>query len=374
MSLLIAGLDKQKFDPIVALPDSAGNEPVNELLTAAGASQVIEDSRIKPFHGSTIAPCHSLKDKVSAILSSKKLALVTRQLVKTHCPDIIHLNSTCLVAAAKAARNINPNIPVIAHVREPLLQNWWGRWLASKNLKHIDHFISIDKAGIESISRNLVPNCDIIYNFVDRAVYRSDPERAKCKREQVGVSKGRIAFLYLSRVSPSNGALELVQQVERVKEKLDPSALFLIAGFHERRCQYSQNVSNLIAQSEECIELPFDPDPIALLDAADCVIAPYIRPHSARCIFEGAAMGKPAVGTEIAHLNELVVNGQTGFLYNRLSDSSFLDAVNGLCDDRRRVRFGRRAFEFARENFDLKTNIARIATVYEKLLRQKCER
>ena len=369
LSMLVSGLDKKKFEAIVALPDSKGNDPVKTMLSAAGAVKVIQDSRIKPFHGSTVAPNHSLKGRVRAILLQNRLAHVSRELVDEFRPDLVHLNSTCLVAAARGARSVDDSIPVIAHVREPLLQNWWGRWLARKNRKQIDHFIAIDRAGVESMGPRPIKNCDVIYNFVDRSVYRSDPKRASEKRKSLGFREDQVVFLYLSRVAPSNGALELVRQVERLQERLPRSAVFLIAGFHEPRSEYAQQVTHVISRSSMCSELAFDPDPVALIDAVDVVIAPFTEPHSARSVFEGAAMGKPSVVTNLPHLNELVVDGETGFSYDTLTDASFLNAVNNLCDERQRLALGRGAFEFAKQRFDMTNNVARTASVYEKLLR-----
>ena len=43
---------------------------------------------------------------------------------------------------------------------------------------------------------------------------------------------------------------------------------------------------------------------------------PFTQPHFARGIIEGAAMGKPALSTDIEGPRELVVDGTTGRFYH----------------------------------------------------------
>ena len=109
----------------------------------------------------------------------------------------------------------------------------------------------------------------------------------------------------LSRVCAHNGAAELVELVDTVADKLDHSARFVIAGFHGSS-PYEKHAQSLIRNSSHCSELSFDPDPASLINAADVIIAPFVSPHSARSVFEGAAIGKPAIVSDMPNLTELL--------------------------------------------------------------------
>ena len=88
-------------------------------------------------------------------------------------------------------------------------------------------------------------------------------------------------------------AAKLVREIKPDIIHLNPSAVFAFAGFHEPLTSYAAKVANVIAQCDRCLQLPFDPDPIGLIDAADVIIAPFTTPHSARSVFEGAAKRNP---------------------------------------------------------------------------------
>ena len=132
-------------------------------------------------------------------------------------------------------------------------------------------------------------------------------------------------------------------------------------------------VANVIAQCDRCLQLPFDPDPIGLIDAADVIIAPFTTPHSARSVFEGAAMGKPALVSNLPNLCELILDQKTGLKFNLRNDDSFLESVNKLCDREERNAQGGKAREFATEKFDQIKNVRRTIDVYQDLLEKGFE-
>ena len=370
LSLLIAGLDKSRFEPIVVMPKRTNNDQVKKMFLDAGA-EVIEEVAIRPFHGSEVAPCTSLKSRAYAVLAYNRLVDCAREIVSKVKPNIVHLNSTCIVGAAKGVHLAFPTLPVIAHVREPLLSNWWGRNLARMNRKHVNRFISIDKYGLQTIGGKADQVGDVIYNFVDRNKFRADPQSAAQKRMEIGWDGEQTVFLFLSRVSPSNGALELAKLVSSVAADLDPSARFAFAGFKEPISGYAAEAAKEIDQSLICERLAFDPDPVGLINAADVVIAPFTTPHSARSVFEGAALGKPAMVSDVPNLLELIVEGETGFSFSLGDPLQFVSVVEKLCDAGRRQQFGRAASDFARENFDQQANVLKTVAVYQKLLDQR---
>ena len=366
LSLLIAGLQNSDFEPIVVMPDRQASDLVAGMFENAGA-HVIKEKDIRPFNGSEVAPCRRIKDRAYAILSYRGLVKTAERLVKKIKPDLVHLNSTCLVGAAKGTHLANRSIPVIAHVREPLLSNWWGRMLAQMNRRHVNYFVSIDQAGLTSIGNIHSSRGVVIRNFVDPVKFHPCEETRKVKRTQLGWNPDEVVFLSLSRVCAHNGAAELVELVDTVADKLDHSARFVIAGFHGSS-PYEKHAQSLIRNSSHCSELSFDPDPGSLINAADVIIAPFVSPHSARSVFEGAAIGKPAIVSDMPNLTELIVEGETGKSFQFSKPNSFIEAVNCLCSSDTRRQYHRDALDFASKNFYLATNVKRTQDVYHALL------
>lgn len=366
LSFLISGLDPNRFEPYVCMPKRPGNEAVVNMFADAGA-QVIEEKDVRPFNGSTVAECSTLKDRAYAVLSYRSTVACAKKVTNQINPDIVHLNSTCIVAAAKGAHQANPSTPVIAHVREPLLQNWWGRMLARMNLRHVDHFISIDKYGLQSIGGDARERGDVVYNFVDRNKFYPDPSKTKAIEGQHSWN-GKTVFLSLSRIAKFNGTLKLAQMIESLGDRVHPDAHFVFAGFHQPHDEYSKQTAAVIDRLNNCSRLEFVPDPVSLLQSISVVVAPFLTPHSARSVFEGAAVGKPALVSNLPNLQELIMEGTTGLSFDFNAPSSFVDAVEQLSDPKVREDFGDAAAQFAMETFDQQTNVAKIISIYENLL------
>ncbi|MCP9234073.1 glycosyltransferase family 4 protein [Mesorhizobium sp. LMG 17147] len=368
LSLLVKGLDRERFQPIVVMPRRVDNDAVKALFSEAGA-EVLEERDIRPFHGSSVAPNHKFSGRTYAIASYPLTARCAKRVVKAVRPDLVHLNSTCMVAAAAGAHMASPKLPVIAHVREPLLSNRWGRVLAGLNRKHVNAFISIDEAGLKTLGGNNIDGT-VVYNFVDEATFHTDISLGgKYKRDQAW-DADEVVFLFLARVAPSNGVLELVRLVESITQKLHPAARFVIAGFPKIKTGYALEAYEATRQSTRCAALDFVETPVPLMLASDVIIAPFTEPHSARSVFEGAALGKPSLVANIPHLAELVIDGHTGKVFSWHNSDSFVSAVNELCDGDKRVQMGRNSVGFAVDNFSSGAGVERTMSVYDRMLKK----
>lgn len=366
LAALITGIDKTVIEPIVAIPDRPGAEDVRALLERAGA-RVIAERHIRPFHGSTVVPVTALREKIYSLGGLLPLAWLARDLVKRLNPDIVHLNSTSVVGAAIGTRMSGAHACVIAHIREPLLENGWGRILARLNRRFVDHFISIDAEGLRSLAAPASMG-SVIFNFVDTDIFRPDPVRRARERVARGWADEDVVLLSLSRITPANGALELVQSIDAQDDRIDARARFAIAGFEDGGGAYQQQVAEAIKRSRRCEAIAFTHDARSLIDAADVIVAPFTTPHSARSVFEGAAMGKPALVTKLPNLQELIVEGRTGLSYDPLDARALVDGVNRLCGTDERRSFSDAAYRFACEQFAATANVERTVEVYRRLL------
>lgn len=363
LSLLIKGLDRTRYRPIVVIPKRPGNGIIKQLFVDTGAD-VLEEHAIRPFNGSTVAPCDTLKDRGYAAYGLAPLVAAARKLVRRIEPDIVHLNSTCLVGAAIGARLAAPTTPVIAHVREPLLFNWWGRTLAGLNRRYVTHFIGIDRSGLDTLAAK---QGSVVYNFVDETFFNIQDSDGETFRTRNGVDRGDIAFTSLSRIAPSNGILELLEVIKQRAGDLDQHARFVIAGFHDSINDYAREALTRIESLPQVIALPFTRNVHEALAGSDVVIAPYLTPHSARCIFEGAAARRPGLVTDLPNLMELVEAGTTGAAFEFSDPSSFTRSVNTLCNDEIRLKMGDAAGNRAKKLFSAQANVVQTCAIYDRL-------
>lgn len=369
LSFLISHLNLDIFKPIVAMPKRSGNEAVRNLFLDAGAD-VIEEQDIRPFNGSTVAPCQSIDSRLYALLFYQSTRTTGMRLIEDIQPNVVHLNSTCVVAVAEGAKRANPAVKTVAHVREPLLPNWWGRNLARMNRKYIDSFISIDKYGLFTIGDSIKQSV-VIPNFCDLKKYHPQSGDRINLRRGIGLKNDDVAFLFLARVFASNGALEFLEILSHHYRNIDCHAKFLISGFNKNLSKYEQKVKLLADRIPSVTSLDFVSDVISLIASADVVISPFLQPHNSRAVIEGAAMGKPALVSSVPNLEEQIAVGKSGLLFRFSQPIDLIEKINILVADRAKLQeMGKEARKFAEENYDARINVTRTMQVYQDLLDQ----
>lgn len=362
LAFLIDHMDKTKFEPyVLCCMDYEANK---KLFESVGA-EVIYGVLMGPWHGSTVSGMspgmlsYNLKHVIPTYLGIKKII----QKIK---PDIVHLNSTCLAFAARAIRNNFPAIPIVCHVREPLLNGFWGNILRRLNDKSVDAYIAIEKYDADSLHTSLPT--DIVYNFVDFNTY-NESVKSNCLREELDIPKDAFLMLYLARISPSNGALEMLRHLLPMLDKRKDMHLCLVGATPDNRTKYLSEVEKLCTGKKNVHILPFRKDVPNVISSADVMIVPFQEPHFARSVIEAAAMGVPSIASDIGGLNEIVSDKETGLLFNYKTFEGIISQCEKLADDvAYRKKLGENAVQFAHENFDAVKNSQKICEVYDRIL------
>jgi len=114
-------------------------------------------------------------------------------------------------------------------------------------------------------------------------------------------------------------------------------------------------VSNLRGGSDRLYEL---------LQQADVMCFPSSIDQAPNVVLEGAAAGLPVVAHPVAAITEMVQDGVTGLLVPPEDDAALLAALRSLLDNPARAReMGRRGRQHVEALYDMRTAVARLATV-----------
>lgn len=362
LAFLINELDKEEYDPYVIC--HLDFEKNKELFESVGA-HVIHGKYIGGWHGSTVAPINigTLKFNIRHLLPSY---LEIKKIVRDIRPDIVHLNSTCLCFVAQSIRKSFPYIPIICHVREPLLDGFWGDILRKNCEAAVDRFIAIEQYDADSLHTK--KRIDIIYNFVDFSVYNENI-KSNCLREELNLDTNSKVLLYLARVCQSNGALEFASAIIPVLQRRKDIHLCIVGVNPEDHSDYLTELRKLEMQNSNIHLFNFRRDVPQVIASSDLMVAPFQVPHFARSIIEAGAMGVPSIASNIGGLRELVVDGVTGYLVNSTTFDGFEKVCGSLLDKEENYkRISNNAIRFAHENFDARTNVKKMMTIYHELL------
>lgn len=365
LSFLIEQLDKKLYEPIVlCIYDNKGNK---ELFEKSGAEfKFVKE--ISVFHGSTVAPVN-ISEYIIQLLKVPVSIINGIKIIKEINPDIIHLNSTAIWPLAISASIVNKEIPVVCHIREPILSNLAGKTIRYFCKKFVNYFISIDKydATTLKLKKN---NLKIVYNFIDLKNYNKNVI-SKVLRDELYIDDQDIVFLYLARITKPNGAYELVDTFREIKNKR--FHLVIVGNEKESMDEYQKKVWNLHIGFEKNIHiLDFRNDVPLCIASSDVMIVPFIEPHFGRSIIEAAAMGVPSIATDISGLDELVKSNETGMLIKNGNKEDLIDKILLLGNNKElRKKLGKNAEIFAKSTFSAEVNSKSIFKVYDELLGSK---
>lgn len=169
-----------------------------------------------------------------------------------------------------------------------------------------------------------------------------------CFAPPVAHEPGRIVLM-MGRLLASKGVAEYVAAARIVRRAL-PEARFLLAGAPDPgnpECIAETQLAQW--QAEGAVEfLGQRNDVLALTQSADVVVLASTQGEGMpRALLEGAACGKPMVGTDVAGSRELVVDGENGFLVPPGDAAALATSIQRLLEEPHLARlFGRCAREY----------------------------
>lgn len=356
LRFLLDKIDRKKYETTVICRVSEEESHFFEVNN----TKVICEKKIKPFHGSTVSGI-DFKQIIYNFVYALPTYYSMRKIVKEKKPDVVHLNSTCLFMCAKAVKSVDKNIKVICHIREPLLNNIWGWILKVMSNKYCDYFIAIDEFDKKSVDPKS-KKTSVIYNFVDFEVFDFQ-KKSNVLRIELDLDYNSVIFLVLARISQENGILELIDTWSTDIHD-NKSQLVIVGEIPGREEEYTKKCHAISDKTENIHILSFRSDTVDVIASADVIICPFVQPHFARMVVEGAAMKKPAISNDIDGPKELIIDNETGVFYSQIGQLKGI--VEKLTyNDNLRERMGENAYSRAKELFNAEINANRTFELYE---------
>lgn len=382
---LIQGLDKTRYKPIVLFLHAS---EVMDLYRSHGIAVVGPTSTmdfphtkiwwLRWYHVATLA---------RAIVDTFRTALfIAPQILKDIKPDIVHLNTSSLIAWALAARQAK--IPVAWHIREPLAPGYLGlrkkiiTWCVKKYASTI---IPICNNDARPWAQN--KKTHVIYNAVHTerfdSTIASDQFLIKHNLETV-----RPKILFLGGISHEKGTHVIVKAFRILLEQI-PEAQLLIAGDNNLTpasrfglkqlfpaARFKAQIAREIAQLGDCVKfLGIIHDVPAAMASSSVIVFPATVGHFARPIIEAGFMKKPVIASQLSPLEELVVDKQTGFLLSPDDYQAWSDRLYQLLEDKKlNQKMGLAAYTFCRKHFSLIDHADKVEKIYTTILKKESAR
>lgn len=391
MSLLytVQALDRRRYQPVIAL--IRPTEAVARLYQDAGF-EVVEWPGIQTLEHTTARwwPLYSPRALLQAgqlVRGWRHTRRRTLDLMAHVRPDLVHLNSVVLAPAALALHA--GGVPFVWHVRESAARGHVGlrRHMIGRLLRTLGEeviFICDDDRQSWVQGRRGA----VVYNFVDFERFHPGVD-GRALRAQLGIAPGAKVVLYLGGLSAIKGVETLLASIAEVRARV-PGSVFLMPGAEQRlpnrlqtrlghlvrtalgrtSVQGLQRELRALQEAGAVRVLPYQTDIAPYIAASDVLVFPAVKPHFARPVLEAAAMGKPAIGSRIGGVREVLEDGVTGLLVPPGSPRDLAAALHRvLSDEPLARRLGQQAAVLAHARFDSSVNIRQIEEIYCAALR-----
>ncbi|KKP24467.1 MAG: Glycosyl transferase group 1 [candidate division TM6 bacterium GW2011_GWF2_28_16] len=374
---LIKNLDKTKYEPVVLF---LHNSPVVDLykqnnIKIAGILNINDFSHTNIYW----YRWYHAKYFAKACLDSLKTYIyVANKYLKEIKPDIVHLNTSSLIAWAHAAKK--NNIPVITHVREPLSEGYFGlrrNFVKKSVLKNSTFIVPISQNDAKPWAKSNKIN--IIYNPVDHNKFNKHIDKNDfLQKYNLDLNEPKI--LFLGGLSQEKGTLIAFKIFEQLL-LIMPEAKLIVAGYFDLnlsskyslkkyfvRNRYNLKVKNILENIKENIVFT---GPITNVEqaiaACDVLINPFTVSHFSRPIIEAGFMSKPVIASRIAPLDEIIIHGVTGYLIDTNNIGVWVEKLYGLLTNKKlNETLGKNAYELCNKTFTVDMHVSKIENLYDK--------
>lgn len=176
------------------------------------------------------------------------------------------------------------------------------------------------------------------------------------------MSESDFVFGFVGRITKDKGVNELLEAFLSIED-----AKLLMVGKEEGASTLNQRIYNVSMENSNIIFVGQVKDVEKYYAALDVLILPSYREGFGNVIIEAAAMGTPAIVSNIPGPIDAVEIGKTALVVNKKDTDSLLEAMKKI-QRMDYIEMGVQAEQFAREKFDSETLCRKILETKKEIL------
>jgi glycosyltransferase involved in cell wall biosynthesis len=208
----------------------------------------------------------------------------------------------------------------------------------------------------------------VVYNGIDLNRYAPDDTRARAARHELGLDERLPGIGLFGQYLPYKGHATLIEAAPLILEKV-PGAHFFFVGALENP-PYEVSLRAQLAKAGLTDRFTFTgwrADVHDVMRAMDVIVVATLTPEpAALTLMEAMASGRPVVATQTGGTPEIVVDGETGFLFPPADAAALAERVLTLLSDRTiAADMGRRGRRRMEATFGVERHGHQIGLVYE---------
>ncbi len=180
-------------------------------------------------------------------------------------------------------------------------------------------------------------------------------------RSEIGIKDDALVFAIVGSITPRKGQDRVLAILPALVAQI-PNALLLIigsAGSNDEDQTYLQNLPN--RSHQQAIFLGFREDVLAIIHAIDILVIPSRQEGLPLVIGEAMACNKPVIGARTSGIPEVIVDGETGLLFDGDDSEQLLAALIKLArSSELRHKMGKAGRERVEKYYDRSVQMGKI--------------
>jgi glycosyltransferase involved in cell wall biosynthesis len=186
-------------------------------------------------------------------------------------------------------------------------------------------------------------------------------------RSELGLPPETLLVGTVAILRRKKGHLELLEAIPKVLAR-HPDVHFVFAGDGPMQSQIVEHIHQAGLESRVHL-LGLRRDVINVLQSIDLFVLPTHQEALGTAFIEAAAMGLPAIGTNVDGVPEVILDGESGLLVPALDCDLLTKSIIALLDDAElRARMGHFANQRIRQLYSREAMVNGMAQLYTRLL------
>lgn len=186
-------------------------------------------------------------------------------------------------------------------------------------------------------------------------------------RNKFNITSNSILFLYLGRLNKDKGILDFAYAFSELACS-NPELHFMVVGTDEEGID-DDLIEILSNCKNQFHRIPFTNQPHEFMSASDIICLPSYREGFGSVLIEAAAIGLPAIASNIYGISDAVVDGETGILHEPKNFKEIKKAIITLSSDKKiRASMSKKAKLRAQHYFSEKLVVNAMRDFYFELL------
>jgi glycosyltransferase involved in cell wall biosynthesis len=206
---------------------------------------------------------------------------------------------------------------------------------------------------------------EIVPNGIDLEFIRT--RKGKIGREELGFGEDEIVLIYVGRLGPEKNVAFLLRAFAKALESYAKGRLLLVGdGIDRKRLEKQAKQSGIYSKVKFTGAVPYEEIP-GYLGLADAFVTASVTEVHPLTLMEGAAAGLPILGIQSPGVEDIIEEGETGYLVHD-DFSEFTEKLLQLLNDHKaRKCMGATAFERA-EKYSIEQTSKKLIAQYEILV------